>query len=96
MGNHELASSELPLARKFVNDYLKSLPEPIIPLKAYSMGLLALIEKGLGDQTQSDKQLNEAKALDPYFSRATGIPLLLLFDPPDKVCHHYFSFFKPF
>ncbi|HRZ21281.1 MAG TPA: HAMP domain-containing sensor histidine kinase, partial [Bacteroidales bacterium] len=38
----------------------------------------------------------EAKAMDPYFSRAAGIPTLLLFDPPDQISHQYFSFFSWF
>lgn len=96
MQNKDLAKTELPLEKGFLEDYLKSVPEPIIPLKAYAMGLLVRADMFLGNQEQAEKLMSEAKALDPYFSRASGVPTLLLFDPPDKICHHYFSFFSPF
>jgi hypothetical protein len=50
----------------------------------------------LGNQAEAEKLMDEAKSLDPYFSRASGVPTLLLFDPPDQISHHYFSFFNPF
>jgi tetratricopeptide (TPR) repeat protein len=96
MQNKELAATEFPLAKKLIEDYQQSVPEPILPLKAYSIGLKVIIETFQGNQAEADKLMGEAKALDPYFSQAFGIPTLLLFDPPDMVCHHYFSFFKPF
>ncbi len=96
MQNRDLAETELPLAKKTIENYLKCVPEPILPLKAYSIGLKVIIETFQGNQAEADKLMGEAKALDPYFSQAFGIPTLLLFDPPDKVCHHYYSFFKPF
>lgn len=96
MQNKDLAKTELPVAKVFLEEYLKSVPEPIIPLKSYAMGLLVRADMFLGNQAQAEKLMGVAKALDPYFSRASGIPTLLLFDPPDKICHHYFSFFSPF
>jgi len=96
MQNEDLGSIELPLAKTFIEKYLDSTPEPVVPLKAYAMGLLTRIEMFLGNQAEADKLMEEAKTLDPYFSRASGIPTLLLFDPPDQICHHYFSFFSPF
>jgi len=96
MQNKDLAKTELPVEKKFLEKYLKSHPEPIIPLKAYATGLWVRVEMFLGNQKESEKLMEEAKALDPYFSRASGIPTLLLFDPPDKISHHYFSFFSPF
>jgi tetratricopeptide (TPR) repeat protein len=96
MQNKDLSKTELPVAKVFLEEYLKSVPAPIIPLKTFAMGLLVRDEMFLGNQAESEKLMEEAKALDPYFSRASGIPTLLLFDPPDKICHHYFSFFSPF
>jgi hypothetical protein len=96
MQNENLGSTELPLAKTFIEKYLKTIPEPVVPLKAYAMGLLTRIEMFLGNQAEADKLMEEAKSLDPYFSRASGIPTLLLFDPPDQISHHYFSFFSPF
>jgi Tfp pilus assembly protein PilF len=95
MQNRDMATKELPVAKTFLNKYLKSIPEPIIPLKAYTIGAQAIIEMILGNQAESEKFLAEAKSADKYFWRATGIPTLLLFDPPDKISHNYFSFFSP-
>lgn len=96
MQNSESASEELPVAKKYLEKYLNTSPEPIIPLKTYTMGLLARVEMFLGNQAEAQKLMDEAKLLDPYFSRASGVPTLLLFDPPDQISHHYFSFFSPF
>jgi tetratricopeptide (TPR) repeat protein len=96
MQNKDLIPTEFPIAKKLVEEYLHSVPEPVLPLRAYSTGLKVLIERFQGNQVEADKLMAEAKSMDPYFSQAMGIPTLLLFDPPDKVCHHYFSFFKPF
>jgi len=96
MQNKDLANKNLPIAKKYLENYLKSTPEPIVPLKAYAMGLLTLSEMFLGNKAEADRLMADAKALDPYFSRATGIPTLLLFDSPDQISHHFFSFFTPF
>jgi tetratricopeptide (TPR) repeat protein len=96
MQNSELASDELPIAKKYLEKYLNTSPEPNIPLKTYTIGLLARVEMFLGNQAEAEKLMDEAKSLDPYFSRASGVPTLLLFDPPDQISHHYFSFFNPF
>lgn len=96
MQNSELASDELPVAKKYLEKYLNTTPKPNIPLKTYTMGLLARVEMFLGNQSEAEKLMNEAKLLDPYFSRASGVPTLLLFDPPEQITHYYFSFFSPF
>ncbi len=96
MQNKDLASTELSLSKKCIEDYLQSKPEPVIPLKSYATGLLSIIERFLGNQQQSEKLVAEAKAMDPYFSRASGLPTLILFDKPDQISHHYFSFFSPY
>lgn len=96
MQNRDLAKTDLPLAKDFIERYLTTSPEPIIPLKSYAMGLMSLNEMFLGNQSEADKWKEEATKLDKYFSRALGIPTLLLFDSPDQISHHYFSFFSPF
>jgi tetratricopeptide (TPR) repeat protein len=96
MQNKDLAAVHLPMAKIFIEKYLKSSPEPIIPLKAYAIGLIAKIDMFSGNQAEAQKLMAEAKLLDPYFSRASGIPELLLFDSPDQISHHYSSFFSPF
>jgi len=96
MQNKDLAAVELPVAKACIEKYLASTPEPIIPIKAYARGLLTKIEMFQGNQAEAEKLMEEAKALDKYFSRASGVPNLLLFDRPDQISHHYFSFFSPF
>lgn len=96
MQNRELSNSEIPLSKKYLEKYLASVPEPNIPLKAYTLGLLARAEMILGNKEESEKKIEQAKSLDPYFSRASGVPTLLLFDPPTQISNHFFSFFKPF
>ena len=96
MQNRDLAKTELPVAKTYLEKYLKTQPEPILPLKAYTLGLMTLVEKFLGNQAEADKTMEQAKALDKYFSRASGVPNLILFDQPNQECHHYFSFFSPF
>lgn len=96
MQKQELAANELPVAKKLVEKYLSCDPQPVLPLKAYSLGLMGMIENVLGNKEESEKLVAQATSLDPYFSKISGIPTLMLFDPPDKVTHKYFSFFKPF
>lgn len=96
MENRDLAAIELPLAKTLIEKYLNSNTEPVVPMKAYAMGLLMRCEMSLGNQEEAQKLMEEAKSLDPYYSRATGVPTLLLFDPPDQISHHFFSFFRPF
>lgn len=96
MQNRDLAEEELPKAKVFVEQYLASMPAPIPPLKAYALGMMVKIEMFSGNKAESEKLMEEAKKLDPYFSRAFGIPWLTLFDPPDKLDHHFMSFFSPY
>jgi tetratricopeptide (TPR) repeat protein len=96
MQNKDAAAVELPKAKEYIAQYLASKPEPIAPLKAYALGTMAHIEIVLGNQAEADKKIEEAKALDPYFSRAFGIPWLGMFEAPDKPDHHFQSFFSPF
>jgi tetratricopeptide (TPR) repeat protein len=96
MENKDLVGTELPIAKTYLEKYLNSSPEPVVPLKAYAMGALMRCEMFLGNQAEAEKLMEEAKSLDPYFSRASGVPTLLLFDPPDQISHHFFSFFRPF
>lgn len=96
MQDREQAATELPHAKTCFEKYLKTVPEPVVPLKSYTLGLLARIEMFSGNQTAGDKLMEEANNLDKYFSKASGVPMQLLFVPPDQVCHQYFSFFSPF
>jgi tetratricopeptide (TPR) repeat protein len=96
MQDQSKAGTELPIAKAYAEKYLNSKPEPIVPFKAYTIGMISVFERFMGNKEEADKKEAEANSLDPYFSRATGIPTLFLFDRPNVISHHYFSFFKPF
>lgn len=90
------ADSVLPLSADYINQYLLSEPKPNTPMQAYAFGMLSRIERVTGNQKEGMEFMEKAKALDPYFSRATGVPSASLFDPPDKLVTRYSSFFLPF
>ncbi len=96
MQNRTLLDSLAPLIEKEFEIYLKSQPEPIIPLKAYITGQLAMIKLRTGDKEGGNKLKEEAKALDPNYSKAFGIPGQILFDPPDEISRVHTYFFRPF
>ncbi len=84
----------LPLAEAAIRKYLES--EPIPPLKAFALGLLSRIKRGLGDNTGAEELNEEAEAVDPYYSKSSGIPSLNLFVPPDEISHNHGYFSRPF
>ncbi|WP_340114285.1 tetratricopeptide repeat protein [Maribellus mangrovi] len=96
MQNRELVEQELPKAKEYIEQYLQSTPAPIAPLKAYAVGSEARIAKFLGNNDEAEKLMEEAKALDPHFSQAFGIPWLSIFEPPTQEDHFFASFFSPF
>lgn len=96
MQNRNAAETELPKAKEYLQEYLKSIPEPIAPLKAYAIGMLVKIEMFSGNKIEGQQLMQQAKALDPYFSRATAIPSLALFEPPTEIDHHFQSYFIPY
>lgn len=96
MQNKDLADSLLPISAKFTNLYLASQPSPVIPLQAYATGMLVKTAMFTGHKEEADKQMEKANSLDPYFSRAFGIPPLSLFEPPNSISHYFSSFFRPF
>ncbi|MBE0648051.1 MAG: hypothetical protein IH596_09720 [Bacteroidales bacterium] len=96
MQNMELADSLLPISATYINQYLVNDPLPIIPLRAYATGMLVKTAMFTGHKDEAEVLMEQAKSLDPYFSRAFGIPPLSLFEPPDSVSHYFSSFFRPF
>lgn len=96
MQNRDAAEKELPKSKDYIQQYLSSSTDIIAPLKAYAIGMLVNIEMFSGNQTKGQELMQEAKALDPYFSRATGMPSLALFEPPTKTDHHFQSYFIPY
>ena len=94
MQNRDAAEKELPEAKEYIEQYLASVPEPIPPLKAFAIGMLAKLEMFSGNNAEAEKLMEEAKILDPHFSRASAIPSLALFEPPNKIDQHFRSFFS--
>jgi len=96
MQSRDAAAEELPKSKVYIEQYLETTPAPIPPMRAYALGMLAKAEMFMQNQEESQKLLEAAEVLDPYFSRAFGIPSLALFEPPTEINHHFSSFFSPF
>lgn len=94
--NPDAKAMHLEEAVKLANSYLLSSPELTPPLKAYANGILALIKMIGGDETISNEYLEKAASIDPYYSRAMGMPPAMLYCRPDEVKIQYSSFFMPF
>ncbi len=66
------------------------------PLRAWTKGQLAMVKMHSGDQAAADALIKEAEALDPYYSKAFGLPDRLLFIPPHKFLCEVNYYFRPF
>jgi tetratricopeptide (TPR) repeat protein len=69
--------------------------QPIRPMRAYALGVQYKYLSHSGRKEQADALLKQAQALDPYFSKATGVPSPDLFIPPDEISHCHRYFFRP-
>ncbi len=96
MQNRNAAAEELPKSKIYIEQYLESTPVPILPMKAYALGMLAKAEMFMENQQEGQELMAEAQKLDPYFSRAFGIPSQAIFEPPTEENHFFTSFFSPF
>ncbi|MGD0463458.1 MAG: tetratricopeptide repeat protein [Tepidisphaeraceae bacterium] len=76
-----------------VTRYLDS--NPVLPMRAYALGVQYKYKLHSGHKQQADELLKQAKALDPYFSKATGAPNPDLFTPPDEISHNHRYLFRP-
>ena len=92
--DEQAKGKSIPLAMQAVNDFLAT--KPIAPLKAYALGMLAKLNYAQEKKGEGDKWLEEAKATDAYFSKASGIPLADLFVPPGEISHNHRYLFQPF
>jgi len=92
--NEQAKGKSIPLAMQAINDFLAT--KPIAPLKAYALGILAKLNYAQEKKAEGDKYLEEAKATDAYFSRASAIPLADLFVPPGEISHNHRFLLKPF
>jgi tetratricopeptide (TPR) repeat protein len=88
--------THLQEAEKLVNLFLTSQPALPAPFVAYGNGFLSLIRMVGGDQAGSDSYKGKAEAIDPFYSRATGMPAEMIYCRPEDVKIQYSSFFMPF
>jgi len=86
----------LKCAVEMANNYIQSDPQPIPPLKAHAYSILAMISMSSNNQDEGNKYNEMAAAIDPYGSKASGMPSDIIYSPPDKVKIAYNSFFMPF
>jgi len=88
------AEALAPRSIAWLEKYLAT--EPIAPLKAYALGIKGRLLMTGGDQAEGQRVLEEAKAVDPHYSRASGVPGAELFVPPGEtaIVHRYL--FRPF
>jgi tetratricopeptide (TPR) repeat protein len=80
--------------KELFNRYLET--DPISPLKAYALELMAKFYFGLNDNNEADRLRNEAIAVDPYYSKAFGLPPAILFTPPSEISYIHRYHFRPF
>jgi len=84
-----LAAAEAAMRRYLETDHSN-------PMQAYALRMLAHVKHGAGEEGERDRLKAEAKALDPYLSRATGSPSSVLFTPPGEIVHDHGYLFRPF
>lgn len=90
----ELLQTSLRLGDAAVTRYLES--KPIQPMQAYALGVQSKYKAHLGDKEKARELVNQAKALDPYFSKATGSPNPDLFIPPGEISQNHRYLMRPF
>jgi tetratricopeptide (TPR) repeat protein len=98
MWDRSKAEVELPLAEAALREYLSLEPEPIAPLKAWTLSNLGRIKFFSGQEEEGKKLMAKAKALDPFFSKASDVPGLEIYIPPGEIYRsgEYSSFLRPF
>ena len=94
MRDSNLKSKALPLAEEAIKKYQSYTPD--VPLQAFSLEILAKIKFGEGDKDGVKKLREDATYLDPFYSKAFGVPSPDLFVPPGKESHHHRYLFRPF
>jgi tetratricopeptide (TPR) repeat protein len=94
MRDEGLKDTALPLAEQAITRFLDS--DPILPLRAFALGLLARVKGGMGDNERYAQLVEEANTADPFFSKAFGVPTPDLFVPPGEVSHNHRYLFRPF
>jgi len=92
--NPEAAQQALSMAESYLAKYLDA--EPRIPLKAFALGILGRASMQRSDQAKYRELLEQAQKLDPYYSKAWGVPDPDLFIPPGEISHSHRYLFLPY
>ena len=98
MRDRSKAEVELPLAEAALGEYLSLEPEPIAPLKGWTLSNLGRIKFFSGQEEEGKQLMAKARALDPFFSQASDVPGMEIYIPPGEIyrCGEYSSFLRPF
>ena len=90
----ELFQKSLTAGDAAITRYLNS--KPIRPMQAYALGVQSKYKSASGDKEQGRELIKRAKALDPYFSKATGAPGPDQFIPPSEISQNHRYLTRPF
>jgi len=93
MRDPEMRDKIPPLAEDALNRYLAT--DPVPPLKAYAIGLKSRLKYG-SDKEKADRLNEEANRLDPYYSKAFGVPTPDLFVAVGEESHNHRYLFQPY
>ncbi|HEY5621017.1 MAG TPA: tetratricopeptide repeat protein [Pontiella sp.] len=96
MRDPQSLEASAPKIEEAFNAYLQSKPDPINPMKAYVKYHLSAIRQHMGDTDAAVQLRNEAEALDPNGSKATGVPSPILFTPPNELPRVFTYYSRPF
>jgi len=89
-----MARNALPRAEDTIKSYLDT--NPIAPLHAFAVNMLAMIKFSQGLSNEGKEYQRQAKNIDPNVSQASAIPPAVLFEKPNQISHYFSYFFRPF
>ena len=90
----DLLQSNIDNGDAAVAKYIES--RPVHPMQAYAIGVRSKYKSFSGQKEEAQALFNEAKSLDPYFSKATGAPHPDLFASPGKISQNHRYLMRPF
>jgi len=94
MRSKEAKDKPLALAEQAIEKYQSY--NPIAPLDAFSWGVIARLKYMLDDKQSSDEANEKANKIDPFRSRASGVPGAELFVKPGELSLYHKYLFRPF
>lgn len=92
--DRELFEKHVSAGDAAITRYLES--QPNNPMRAYALGVKSKYKWASGDEEQRAALIEQAVALDPYFSKMTGQPNPDLFIPPTEVSRNHRYLTRPY